>query len=170
MRLMGQVAVAGLLVFVAAVLTLHAAQPELSPRDTAVSYYVHGRLGALLTAGLAALGIASLALVAGLAHVAARGAGRAVAARRLGRGRARGRALSRGSARPLERATVRRWDDPRQRGARSFPRASDGRASCSRGRPAAGESGGPTHACSRASPSPPRSASRSSRRRSCPSS
>ncbi|MFI4946346.1 MAG: DUF998 domain-containing protein [Burkholderiales bacterium] len=67
---MGQLALAGLLAFVAAVLTLHAAQPELSPRDDAVSYYVHGRLGALLTAGLAGLGIASLALVAGLARVA----------------------------------------------------------------------------------------------------
>jgi Protein of unknown function (DUF998) len=69
MRRMGQLALAGLLVFVAAVLILHAAQPELSPRDDAVSYYVHGRLGGLLTAGLAALGLASLALAAGLARV-----------------------------------------------------------------------------------------------------
>ena len=45
-----------------------AAAPVLDPREAAVSYYVHGRLGWLLTAGLAALGLASLALVVRLAR------------------------------------------------------------------------------------------------------
>ncbi len=40
---------AGLAVFVVTTLALHAAQPTLSPRDGAVSYYVHGNQGGLLT-------------------------------------------------------------------------------------------------------------------------
>jgi len=48
------------------VLLLHVLQPELSPRDEAVSYYVHGAHGWLLTLGLLAFGAGSLFLVAGL--------------------------------------------------------------------------------------------------------
>lgn len=60
------VAVIGLAVFALTVLALHFVQPALSPRDEAVSYYVHGRHGWLLTIGLIALGTASLALIAAL--------------------------------------------------------------------------------------------------------
>ena len=41
---------------------LHGLQPELSPMNDAVSYYVHGAYGWLTTVGLIALGIGSLAL------------------------------------------------------------------------------------------------------------
>ena len=52
----------GLAIFVVAVVALHVVQPALSPNNDAVSYYVHGNHGWLLTIGLIALGIASLAL------------------------------------------------------------------------------------------------------------
>ena len=55
-----------LAVFALSTLALHVLQPALSPRDEAVSYYVHGNHGWLLTTGLIALGIASLALTAAL--------------------------------------------------------------------------------------------------------
>src|SRR5262245_26386593 len=61
-----RIVLAGLAAFVTATVALHALQPSLSPRDEAVSYYMHGRGGAFLTAGLLALGLASIALVAAL--------------------------------------------------------------------------------------------------------
>jgi len=42
--------------------TLHVLQPKLDPLDEALSYYVHGRGGWLLTVGLLSLALASLAL------------------------------------------------------------------------------------------------------------
>jgi hypothetical protein len=74
-RWLGRVAKGGCLLFVLAVIALHAAQPDLSPLTDAVSYYVHGRHGALLTVALGALGLGSLGLSA-LLSVAR--AGRAV--------------------------------------------------------------------------------------------
>ena len=65
-RLGGLGGAAGVAVFAVSVLLLHVLQPELSPRDEAVSYYVHGASGWLLTVGLLALGIGSLFLVGGL--------------------------------------------------------------------------------------------------------
>jgi hypothetical protein len=53
--------------FVVAVLALHLLQPELSPLNYAVSYYVHGAQGWLFTAGLLAWGLGSAALFLGLA-------------------------------------------------------------------------------------------------------
>jgi hypothetical protein len=54
--------------FAAAVLVLHLLQPELSPLNYAVSYYVYGAQGWLFTAGLLAWGIGSAALLLGLAR------------------------------------------------------------------------------------------------------
>jgi len=51
---------------VVAVLALHLLQPELSPLNYAVSFYVHGAQGWLFTAGLLAWGVGSAALVLGL--------------------------------------------------------------------------------------------------------
>jgi len=56
----------GLVLFVGTTLALHLLQPTLSPRDEAVSYYVHGNQGWLLTIGLVALSLASLALTSAL--------------------------------------------------------------------------------------------------------
>ena len=53
--------------FVTAVIALHLLQPGLSPLHEAVSYYVHGAHGWLLTLGLLAWGLGSVALLAGLA-------------------------------------------------------------------------------------------------------
>ena len=64
----------GIIVFVAAVVGLHGLQPELSPMNDAVSYYVHGAYGWLTTVGLIALGIGSLALTFAVA-VGVRGRG-----------------------------------------------------------------------------------------------
>ena len=63
-----RVSVAGAGLFVASVGLMHAVQPELSPVDMAVSYYMTGRLGWALGAGLISLGIASLSLALGLRH------------------------------------------------------------------------------------------------------
>src|SRR5262245_40866455 len=52
--------------FAVAVLALHLLQPDLSPLNYAVSYYVHGAHGWLFTAGLLAWGIGSAALFLGL--------------------------------------------------------------------------------------------------------
>jgi hypothetical protein len=57
--------------FVIAVLLLHWLQPDLAPLDEAMSYYVHGAHGWLITAGLLGLGLGSLALSAGLAATTA---------------------------------------------------------------------------------------------------
>ena len=58
--------VTGLAIFALTTGALHLLQPALSPRDEAVSYYVHGNHGWLLTLGLIALGTASLVLTAAL--------------------------------------------------------------------------------------------------------
>jgi uncharacterized protein DUF998 len=68
---------AGVLIFMLAIAALHVLQPHLDPLEVAVSYYVHGSHGWLLTLGLVALGLASLALVVSL-----RGGGRATRASR----------------------------------------------------------------------------------------
>jgi hypothetical protein len=57
---------AGVVVFLLAVVALHLLQPGLDPLEQAVSYYVHGAFGSLLTVGLIALGLASLALALAL--------------------------------------------------------------------------------------------------------
>lgn len=54
--------------FAIAVLVLHLLQPERSPLNEAVSYYVHGAQGWLFTAGLLAWGVGSAALLLGLAR------------------------------------------------------------------------------------------------------
>jgi hypothetical protein len=54
--------------FAVAVLALHLLQPELSPLNYAVSYYVYGAQGWLFTAGLLAWGLGSAALFLGLAR------------------------------------------------------------------------------------------------------
>src|SRR5215204_2752788 len=64
--------------FVIAVIALHLLQPELSPLHEAVSYYVHGAHGWLLTFGLLAWGLGSVALLAGLTLTIRRLAGKAV--------------------------------------------------------------------------------------------
>jgi hypothetical protein len=54
--------------FTVAVLGLHLLQPELSPLSEAVSFYVHGSHGWLLTAALLAWGLGSVGLLVGLAR------------------------------------------------------------------------------------------------------
>ena len=54
--------------FAVAVLALHLLQPERSPLNEAVSYYVHGAQGWLFTAGMLAWGCGSAALLLGLAR------------------------------------------------------------------------------------------------------
>jgi hypothetical membrane protein len=54
---------AGVFVFACAVILMHAIQPELSPIDDAVSYYMNGRLGWILSVGLIFLGVGSLAVL-----------------------------------------------------------------------------------------------------------
>jgi hypothetical protein len=50
-----------------ALAALHVVQPELSPLTEAMSYYVHGAYGWLLTVALLSIGVSSLALTVGLA-------------------------------------------------------------------------------------------------------
>lgn len=59
----------GIGLFVATIGALHFLQPNLNPLDEAMSYYVHGSQGWLLTIGLIGLGIASLAITRALANV-----------------------------------------------------------------------------------------------------
>jgi hypothetical protein len=59
-------AMAGAGCFVLAILALHVVQPELSPLNEAMSYYVHGANGWLATVALLAIGAGSLALTIGL--------------------------------------------------------------------------------------------------------
>ncbi len=49
----------GLLTFLVCILALHGIQPELSTLHVAMSYYVHGHFGWLLSLGLVSLGIGS---------------------------------------------------------------------------------------------------------------
>lgn len=56
--------------FVIAVFALHLLQPRLSPLNEAVSYYVHGAHGWLLTFGLLGWGLGSVALLVGFALAA----------------------------------------------------------------------------------------------------
>ena len=64
--MLGGFALAGIGCFVVSVLALHRLQPGLNPLDQAVSYYVHGPHGWLLTVGLLGLGLGSLALTVGV--------------------------------------------------------------------------------------------------------
>jgi len=68
---LGRAAVAGALLLPASVLALHLLQPQLDPGNEAVSYYVHGRGGWLLTAGLLAWGLGGLALHRALGRMVA---------------------------------------------------------------------------------------------------
>jgi hypothetical protein len=65
-RWLAALGLTGVGVFAAATLALHVVQPDLSPLEAAVSYYVHGREGWLLRLGLMSLGLGSLALVIAL--------------------------------------------------------------------------------------------------------
>ena len=67
-RRLAYAALAGTACFVLAFLALHIVQPELSPLDEAMSYYVHGTHGWLVTVALLAIGFGSLALVVGLSR------------------------------------------------------------------------------------------------------
>jgi hypothetical protein len=69
LRWLAALALGGTAIFVVAVLALHWLQPKLSPLDEAMSYYVHGAHGWLMTVGLLAIGVGSLALTIGLARV-----------------------------------------------------------------------------------------------------
>lgn len=53
-----------ILTFVMASSVVHIAQPSFNPVDVALSYYINGHLGWALAAGLVALGVGSLLLVA----------------------------------------------------------------------------------------------------------
>ena len=57
----------GIGLFVVTIVGLHFFQPDLKPLDEAMSYYVHGSQGWLLTIGLIGLGIGSLAITRALA-------------------------------------------------------------------------------------------------------
>jgi hypothetical membrane protein len=57
----------GIACFIMAVLALHLLQPQLSPVNEAMSYYVHGPQGWLISFALVALGVGSLALTVSIA-------------------------------------------------------------------------------------------------------
>jgi hypothetical protein len=63
------VALGGTACFVICTLVLHIVQPELSPLNEAMSYYVHGKHGWLLTTALLAIGAGSLSLTVALATI-----------------------------------------------------------------------------------------------------
>ena len=63
---LAKVALVGSAWFVVSVILLHFLQPAMSPLTDAVSYYVHGRSGWLLTSGLLSWGFASVAVLVGL--------------------------------------------------------------------------------------------------------
>jgi hypothetical protein len=69
-RRLAYAALAGTACFVLAFLVLHIVQPELSPLNEAMSYYVHDTHGWLVTVALLAIGFGSLALTIGLARFA----------------------------------------------------------------------------------------------------
>ena len=62
-------------VFVVTLVAMHVVQPELSPVDVAVSYYMNGRWGWVLGAGLIALGLGSISLAAAIRRAAPAAAG-----------------------------------------------------------------------------------------------
>lgn len=66
MRALAGVTLGGIGCFVLTMLALHWLQPNLHPLDEAMSYYVHGASGWLLTLGLFSLGLGSLALAIAL--------------------------------------------------------------------------------------------------------
>lgn len=68
MKALGAATIAGTAAFLFSVVALHVLQPQRSARDEAVSYYAHGAWGWLLTVGLIAWGLGSLAVVAALAR------------------------------------------------------------------------------------------------------
>ena len=63
---LAKLAILGSAWFVVSAILLHFLQPALSPLIDAVSYYVHGRSGWLLTSGLLLLGVASVAVLVGV--------------------------------------------------------------------------------------------------------
>jgi len=67
-RWLAYASVGGNSYFTVCALALHWLQPGLSPLDHALSDYVHGRLGWLVTVALLALGLGSLALAVGFAR------------------------------------------------------------------------------------------------------
>ena len=73
-RKLAYAAQGGVACFIVSFLALHVLQPELSPLDQAMSYYVHGNQGWLTTVGLVSLGLGSLALTMAVAH-SVRGSG-----------------------------------------------------------------------------------------------
>ena len=66
-----RLSLAGVGVFVLTVALMHVVQPRFNPVDVAVSYYLNGRLGWLLGAGLIAFGAGSLSLAVALRHALA---------------------------------------------------------------------------------------------------
>jgi hypothetical protein len=75
-RWLGLAGLTGSGIFVIAMLVMHLLQPDLSPRDEAMSYYVHGAAGWLASLGLVALGLGSISLSALLTrHIPATRAG-----------------------------------------------------------------------------------------------
>ena len=61
-----RISLVGSSAFVTSVAVMHVVQPELPPVDVAVSYYLNGRWGWWLGAGLVALGIGSVSLAVAL--------------------------------------------------------------------------------------------------------
>jgi hypothetical protein len=74
----------GILIFPACILVLHVVQSELSPLDVAMSYYVHGRYGWLLSLSLVSLGIGSAGISIAATHRLPDGLARRVAMAGLG--------------------------------------------------------------------------------------
>jgi hypothetical protein len=66
LRLLAFLTLGGIACFIVTIGALHWLQPNLSPLNEAMSYYVHGAAGWLLTLGLLGLGLGSLALTLGL--------------------------------------------------------------------------------------------------------
>ena len=65
-RLLAFLTLGGIACFIVTIGALHWLQPNLSPLNEAMSYYVHGAAGWLLTLGLFSLGLGSLALTVSL--------------------------------------------------------------------------------------------------------
>jgi Protein of unknown function (DUF998) len=65
-RTLAFVTLGGVICFISTIGSLHLLQPEFNPLNEAISYYVHGVNGWLLTFGLFGLGLGSLALTMAL--------------------------------------------------------------------------------------------------------